>query len=138
MRLTRKWLVFLVIAVPIAVLEALQLLGYFNVQWIFSNLGFVLVAIIFVAFMGFIGSLFLGMYISARMFSTQGFTPFEEEMLRMRQEVKEIRESVEELKKRVPSNGPVESAPGPARVAAAANGGEELGLPAPGDGGRKP
>ncbi|HTW76170.1 MAG TPA: hypothetical protein VMG14_00185 [Thermoplasmata archaeon] len=47
-----------------------------------------------------IGAIFIGIYLSARIFRSAGFTPFEEEMLRMRVDVRELKESVEELRAR--------------------------------------
>jgi len=98
MKITRLRALFIAIVALFLVLEALQLFTNFDLaQAIFSNLAFVLVGIIFVALMSAIGGFFLGMWISARFFSTKGFTPFEEEMLRMREDVKALRERLEKV-----------------------------------------
>jgi hypothetical protein len=54
-----------------------------------SFLGLVF-ALVVIATLAIIGAVFLGMVISHRIMSRQAFTPFEEEMLKMRQEVREL------------------------------------------------
>jgi hypothetical protein len=44
-----------------------------------------------------IGAIFVGMLLSHRILSTGTFTPFEEEMLRMREDIKAINEKLEAL-----------------------------------------
>ena len=44
-----------------------------------------------------IGAIFIGMLLSHRILSIGGFTPFEEEMLKMREEIKAINEKLEKL-----------------------------------------
>ncbi len=46
-----------------------------------------------------IGAIFVGMLLSHRILSTGTFTPFEEEMLRMREDIKAINEKLETLMK---------------------------------------
>ena len=97
MRITRLRAFFIALVLLLVIFEVLQLLRLFDVQSIFANIAFVLVGIIFVALMSVIGGFFLGMWISARFFTTKGFTPFEEEMMRMREEVKEMRARLERM-----------------------------------------
>lgn len=61
-----------------------------------SFLGFVF-ALVVIAILAIIGAVFVGMLVSHRIMSAQGFTPFEEEMLRMRQEVRSLQERVEAI-----------------------------------------
>ncbi len=44
-----------------------------------------------------IGAIFIGMLLSHRILSIGGFTPFEEEMLKMREDIKEINRRLEKL-----------------------------------------
>jgi len=44
---------------------------------------------------------FVGMFVSHRILSTKGFTPFEQEMLRMRQEVRELSDRLGEIATRL-------------------------------------
>jgi len=46
-----------------------------------------------------IGAFFLGMLVSYRMIMKNEFTPFEEEMLKMRKEVQDIKKVLEDMKK---------------------------------------
>ena len=59
-----------------------------------SFLGFVFTLVV-IAVLAIIGAVFLGMLVSHRVMSAQGFTPFEQEMLKMRQEVRDLQERVE-------------------------------------------
>lgn len=54
-------------------------------------------AIVVIAFLAIIGAVFLGMAVSHRILSVQAFTPFEEEMLKMRQEVRDLQVRVEAI-----------------------------------------
>ncbi len=70
-------------------------------------------ALVFTTILALVGALFIGIYISQRLSSTLGFTPFEEEMLRMRSDVKQMRSELAEIKGRFlpsqvdPPNDPV-------------------------------
>jgi hypothetical protein len=55
-------------------------------------------AFVFTTILALVGAIFIGIYISHRILSPGGFTPFEEEMLHMRQEVRELKESVDALR----------------------------------------
>jgi hypothetical protein len=55
------------------------------------------VALIFVTIVALVGAIFIGIYVSQRLISPRGFSPFEEEMLKMRAEVMEMRRQVQEL-----------------------------------------
>lgn len=73
-----------------------------------GNLLAFIFALVFTTVIALVGALFIGIYISHRLLSPSGFTPFEEEMLRMRAEVLEIRA---ELQRRgAPSSVPSDPA----------------------------
>lgn len=54
-------------------------------------------ALVIISVFAMIGAVFLGMFISHRVFSSREFTAFEEEMLSMREDIKYIRKRMEEL-----------------------------------------
>ena len=54
-----------------------------------------------IAVLSIIGAVFVGMFVSHRILSTKGFTPFEQEMLRMRQEVRELTERLDTIAARL-------------------------------------
>jgi hypothetical protein len=83
---------------------------------IISALGNLLVfifALVFITILALIGALFVGIYISQRMQSSGGFTAFEEEMLRMRAEVRQLTDDIGEIKHRVGPPPPAGDPPAP-------------------------
>jgi hypothetical protein len=54
-------------------------------------------ALVFTTVLALVGAVFIGIYASARILSPTGFTPFEEEMLQMRAEVRDLTEAVRRL-----------------------------------------
>jgi hypothetical protein len=68
------------------------------VQSAVGNLVSFVFALVFTTILALIGAIFIGIYISHRFLTPSGFTPFEEEMLRMRADVARVREDVEALK----------------------------------------
>ena len=48
-------------------------------------------SVVLITILALVGAVFVGFYLSSRIYSARGFTPFEEEMLRMRQELAELR-----------------------------------------------
>jgi len=56
-----------------------------------------LIALMVISVLSIIGAVFVGMFVSHRILSTKGFTPFEQEMLRMRQEIRELSERIEQI-----------------------------------------
>ena len=66
-------------------------------------------ALIFVTIVALVGAIFIGIYVSQRLLSPRGFSPFEEEMLKMRVEVTEIQREMQDLLAR--SGGPEGTAP---------------------------
>ena len=58
------------------------------------------VALVFTTLLALVGAIFIGVFLSHRLLSTAGFTPFEEEMLRMRADLREVKRDVGELRGR--------------------------------------
>ncbi len=54
-------------------------------------------ALVFTTILALVGAVFIGIYASARILSPGGFTPFEEEMLQMRSEVRDLSATVHRL-----------------------------------------
>ena len=86
-RWTLLWLLIVGVLVVIWVGVLLQWITPGNL--VTSFLGFVF-ALVVIAILAIIGAVFLGMVISHRIMSGAAFTPFEEEMLKMRQEVRDL------------------------------------------------
>ena len=70
-------------------------------------------ALVFTTILALVGAIFIGIYISQRMQSTVGFTPFEEEMLRMRAEVRAVKNELTNLREAIGGSAPVSTASDP-------------------------
>ncbi len=73
--------------------------GFFPVRDLLTHFYVFVFALVIISIMGIIGAIFLGMFISHRIFSSRGFTTFEEEMLEMKDDVEYIRDKLEKLEK---------------------------------------
>jgi hypothetical protein len=101
MKVSRWTLLWLLIVAVLVVIWAGVLLGWITPgDLVTSFLGFAF-ALVVIAFLAIIGAVFLGIVISHRIMSGQGFTPFEEEMLKMRQEVRELRDRLDDIAARL-------------------------------------
>ncbi len=99
MRITRAILFWLVIIVGLVLLEVAQVTNLFRLGFasVLGNvIGFVF-ALLLVTVLALVGAVFVGVFIAHRILSPQGFSPFEEEMLKMRQEVADLHRTVELL-----------------------------------------
>ena len=65
-----------------------------------------LFALVLTTVLALVGAIFIGIYFSTRVLRAQGFTPFEEEMLRMRAEIQEIKRSVDRMSAPVAPSDP--------------------------------
>lgn len=102
-------------AIPIAVfwgglilvlilLEVAELTHFFTlpVQSALDDFVAFVTALVFTTILAVVGAIFIGLYFSHRILAPGGFTPFEQEMLRMRHEVQEIRTVLDELRRSRP------------------------------------
>ena len=90
-------LVWTALIVGLLVVEFAEITHVFTVP-IGSALGdptTLVFALVFTTILALIGAIFIGIYVSAAVLRSQGFTPFEEEMLRMRADIREIKASLE-------------------------------------------
>jgi len=106
MRISRWTLLWLVIVGLLGSIEAAIVFGVVNPYDVVTFFFIMVSALIVIAVLAIIGATFLGIYISHRILSTRDFTPFEQEMLRMAEEVKRLTEKVEAISKAV--TGPSE------------------------------
>jgi uncharacterized membrane protein (DUF106 family) len=88
------WLVLVIVLLSIFIAEITRTIRLTDIVSYFFL--FVL-ALVIIAVLAVIGAAFMGVLISHRIFSVKSFTPFEEEMLQMRKEVKEIKKKIDEL-----------------------------------------
>ena len=105
------WSVLIALLVLVEIAEITHLFTLPIDLALFSDPTTVVVAFVFTTIVAMVGAIFIGVYISARILRSQGFTPFEEEMLQMRAEIRDIKAAVEQRpatggSPRVPSTGP--------------------------------
>ena len=99
MRVNRWTLGLLVLILVLGLAEGAQLLGVLDVTDILANIFLFVLALVVIAVLAVIGAVFLGIFITHRIFASQAFTPFEQEMLKMREEISQIKQSVDTLVK---------------------------------------
>ena len=107
----RSWTIFAFWGAVIAILlgvEVAELTRLFTlpIQSVVGDPIALVTALVFTTILAVVGAIFIGLYISHRLLTPTGFTPYEQEMLRMRTEVREIRASVEEIRRAVRQDGP--------------------------------
>lgn len=80
------------------VLVILVLTGYISIEEIYTRFIVFVFSLVIISILAIIGAVFIGMFISHRVFSSRQFTTFEEEMLKMKSDVNEMKEMIQELK----------------------------------------
>jgi uncharacterized protein YneF (UPF0154 family) len=99
MRVSRTVAFWLAVIIALVLLEVAQLTHLFTigVTGILGNgLAFVF-ALLLVTVLALVGAVFVGIFIGHRILQPEGFSPFEEEMMRMRQDVRDLSTKVAEL-----------------------------------------
>ena len=89
------WLTVVIFLVALGIGTVTGLFTFINPVTQFLSFVFLLVVI---ALLAVVGAIFLGMLITHRALSSEAFTPFEEEMLRMKRDVEEMKKDLEEMK----------------------------------------
>jgi len=74
-----------------------MIIGWIQFQDIFYNFIAFVFGLVILSFLAVIGAIFIGMFISHRIFSSREFTSFEEEMLKMRRDVEDIKKKIDEM-----------------------------------------
>lgn len=93
-RWTILWVLVVVILLTILVLEVA---GVLRIEDLIANPVLLLIGFSIVGILAAVGAMFIGIFVSYRIFAGERFSPFEREMLDMREEVQAIRERLEEL-----------------------------------------
>jgi MFS superfamily sulfate permease-like transporter len=105
---TALWSVVIVVLVVLELAEVTHLFT-FPISAVLADPVTLVVSLVFTTIVAIIGAIFVGIYMSTRLLGPRAFSPFEEEMLRMRAELREVRRAVEELRDR--AGGPAPEAP---------------------------
>ena len=96
-RVSRWTLVWLLIVAVLVVVWLLIIEGVITPGSLIGSFYGFLFALGLISVLAIIGAIFLGTWVSHRIMASQGFTPFEEEMLKMHQEVRELRDRVDAI-----------------------------------------
>jgi hypothetical protein len=101
------WVALIVVLLLVELSEISHLFTLPVQSWIGDPLAFVF-ALVFTTILAMVGAIFIGIYFSVRMLSPTGFTPFEEEMLKMRGDLRDLKATVDEMQRR--TGAPAQSA----------------------------
>ncbi len=101
MKMSRWTLLGLLIIAVLAAIWVGVLTGYLTPGDIVGSFLGLVFALVVISILAIIGAVFLGMVISHRIMSGRGFTPFEEEMLKMRQEVRDLHDRIDAIAARL-------------------------------------
>ncbi len=71
--------------------------GFFPVGDLLTDFYTFVFALVVISILSIIGATFLGIYISHRFFSAREFSAFEEEMLKVRDDIRYIRKKIDEM-----------------------------------------
>jgi len=110
-RLSRWTLLWILIVGVLVAIEIGVVTGAISTNNLIGSFLLVIFALVVISVLSIIGAVFVGMFVSHRILSGKGFTPFEQEMLRMRQEIRELNERVGEIAARLGVTGDRKKAP---------------------------
>ncbi len=103
MRLSRTVLFWVVVIAVLVFLEVAEVTHLFHLGYtqVLGNLLSFVFALVLITVLALVGAVFVGIFVAHRILSPRGFTPFEEEMLKMRGEVQTLVEEMKEVKTRL-------------------------------------
>ncbi|HKN07828.1 MAG TPA: hypothetical protein VJ021_09605 [Thermoplasmata archaeon] len=107
------WIALIVILLVVELAEITHVFTLPIQSAIADPLAFV-IALVFTTLLALVGAIFIGVYLSHRLLSPTGFTPFEEEMLRMRSDMQSIKRDLADLRGRPAEEPTPDSASSPA------------------------
>ncbi|MGI0055431.1 MAG: hypothetical protein ACREBZ_06940 [Thermoplasmata archaeon] len=114
MKVARPFLVLWVVVVAVLFLvEIAEVTQLFTLplQSVVGNPVAFVFSLALTTLLALVGAIFIGLYISQRWLHTRDFTPFEVEMLRMREDITELKAAVERLPGAPPPKAPPRSPP---------------------------
>jgi len=97
MKISRWTLLWLLVVGLLISIELAIVFGAVNPYDVVTFFFIMVSGLIVIAVLAIIGATFLGIYISHRILSTRDFSPFEQEMFRMADEVKRLSQKVEDI-----------------------------------------
>ncbi len=104
------WSVLIAILLVLEIAEITHLFTVSIQSAVEDPLAFVF-ALVFTTILALIGAIFIGIYFAQRILSSAAFTPFEEEMLKMRGDISDMKESLRKISGAPPPNSPAGDSP---------------------------
>jgi hypothetical protein len=104
-----------VVALVVLELAEVTHLFTFPISSVLADPVTLVVSLVFTTIMAIIGAIFVGIFVTTRLLGPRGFTPFEEEMLHIREDIAEVRRSVEAMRERPAAPGREPGPGGPRR-----------------------
>lgn len=99
------WVGVVVVLLGVELAEITQLFTL-PIQSIIANPISFITALVFTTILALVGAIFIGLYISQRWLGTGQFSSFEEEMLQMRGDVRDLKASIAEIRDHLPPGSP--------------------------------
>ncbi|MGM0405407.1 MAG: hypothetical protein ACQEQM_04625 [Thermoplasmatota archaeon] len=84
------------IIIGVGLVAVAMMTGFLPMRDVLTGFYTFVFGLVVISILAIIGAVFFGMYISHRIFSNRQFTTFEEEMLKMKDDVEEIKMKLEE------------------------------------------
>ena len=106
MKISRWTLLWLLVVGLLISIELAIVVGAVNPYDVVTFFFIMVSGLIVISVLAIIGATFLGIYISHRILSTQDFSPFEQEMFRMADEVKRLSQKVDEISRALKGDPP--------------------------------
>ena len=100
-KINKQYYIWTVIILALAGFLIGAITGIIPFEDLLANFAVFVFTLVIITILSIVGAGFLGMVFSHRLLTMQGFTPFEEEMLRMREDDKQIKADVEGLKNKI-------------------------------------
>lgn len=110
MKVSRAVLFWIIVVAVLVFLELAEVTHLFHLGYtaILGNLISFIFSLVIITILALVGAVFVGIFIAHRILQPRGFSPFEEEMLRMRGDVQTLVKKVDalerELKAAVPGD----------------------------------
>ena len=101
MRVSKWTLLWLAGVLALAIVWGSMLAGLVSFTDIVLNFVLIIFSLVVIAILAIVGAVFVGIFVSHRLLSAQGFTPFERKMLEMREDVKRITAKLQTLESRL-------------------------------------
>lgn len=89
-----------VIIAILIIFEILQFSGIIRLSSIAANFYLFMFSLVTISILAVIGAIFLGITIAHRLLESKGFTPFEVEMLSMKEQISEMKKTLEEMERK--------------------------------------